>query len=400
MAITVKVVCYKSKVLSNNESPLMLRVTKDRKLKYVSLGISVNPAHWDFSKNEPKVECPNREYIEMLIADKIKEYSAKIIELKATNQEFTSTSLVEKVSTKQTNRKTVEDVFQEYMTSLIKAGRKSYAMSVKQTYNSIKEFCNNLDFYFSTMDVAWLKRYELFLREKRLAENTIGIRFRTLRAIYNVAMEEDVVSSDCYPFKKFKVSRLQQDTVKRALTKMDIERVLQFQSSNRYMRFPIDVFAFTYYCGGINFIDIANLTNTNLIDGRLIYKRHKTKKLIKIPLQPQALALIKKYHNTESPYLFPILSPLHKTDEQKANRIHKVITKVNDRLKQIGETLNLPITLTTYVARHSQATVMKKAGVSTAVIREIMGHSSERVTQIYLDSFDNEQIEEAMKNLF
>ena len=95
MAIIVKAVCYKSKVLSNNESPLMLRVTKDRKLKYVSLGISLNPVHWDFSKNEPKADCPNREYIEMLIADKIKEYSAKIIELKATHQEFTSTSLVE-----------------------------------------------------------------------------------------------------------------------------------------------------------------------------------------------------------------------------------------------------------------------------------------------------------------
>lgn len=399
MAITVKVVCYKSKVLSNNESPLMLRVTKDRKPKYVSLGISVNPTHWDFSKNQPKTECPNREYIEMLIADKIKEYSAKIIELKATNQEFTSTSLVEKVSVKRTNRKTVADVFQEYMTSLIKSGRKSYALSIKQLYNSLLEFNHNLDFYFSVMDVAWLKRYELFLRERQLAENTIGIRFRTLRAVYNVAIEEDAVSSDCYPFKKFKVSRLHQDTVKRALTKVDIERVLQFQSSNRYMRFPIDIFTFTYYCGGINFKDIAHLTKANLIDGRLIYKRQKTKKLIKIPLQPQALALIKKYHDTEPPYLFPILSPLHITDEQKANRIHKVITKVNDRLKQIGKTLNLPITLTTYVARHSQATVMKKAGVSTAVIREIMGHSSERVTQIYLDSFDNEQINEAMKNL-
>ena len=377
----------------------MLRVTKDRKPKYVSLGISVNPTHWDFSKNQPKTECPNREYIEMLIADKIKEYSAKIIELKATNQEFTSTSLVEKVSVKRTNRKTVADVFQEYMTSLIKSGRKSYALSIKQLYNSLLEFNHNLDFYFSVMDVAWLKRYELFLRERQLAENTIGIRFRTLRAVYNVAIEEDAVSSDCYPFKKFKVSRLHQDTVKRALTKVDIERVLQFQSSNRYMRFPIDIFTFTYYCGGIIFKDIAHLTKANLIDGRLIYKRQKTKKLIKIPLQPQALALIKKYHDTESPYLFPILSPLHITDEQKANRIHKVITKVNDRLKQIGKTLNLPITLTTYVARHSQATVMKKAGVSTAVIREIMGHSSERVTQIYLDSFDNEQINEAMKNL-
>lgn len=399
MAITVKVVCYKSKILSNNESPLMLRVTKDRKPKYVSLGISVNPAHWDFSKNQPKTECPNREYVEILIADKIKEYSAKIIELKATNQEFTSTSLVEKVSVKHTNRKTVAGVFQEYMTSLIKSGRKSYALSIKQLYNSLLEFNHNLNFYFSVMDVAWLKRYELFLREKQLAENTIGIRFRTLRAVYNVAIEEDAVSSDCYPFKKFKVSRLHQDTVKRALTKVDIERVLQFQSSNRYMRFPIDIFAFTYYCGGINFKDIAHLTKANLMDGRLIYKRQKTKKLIKIPLQPQALALIKKYHDAESPYLFPILFPLHITDEQKANRIHKVITKVNDRLKQIGKTLNLPITLTTYVARHSQATVMKKAGVSTAVIREIMGHSSERVTQIYLDSFDNEQINEAMKNL-
>mgnify|MGYP000146230482 FL=1 len=377
----------------------MLRVIKDRKPKYVSLGISVNPAHWDFSKNQPKTECPNREYIEMLIADKIKEYSAKIIELKATNQEFTSTSLVEKVSVKHTNRKTVAGVFQEYMTSLIKSGRKSYALSIKQLYNSLLEFNHNLDFYFSVMDVAWLKRYELFLRERQLAENTIGIRFRTLRAIYNIAIEEDAVSSDCYPFKKFKVSRLHLDTVKRALTKVDIERVLLFQSSNRYMRFPIDIFAFTYYCGGINFKDIAHLTKGNLIDGRLIYKRQKTKKLIKIPLQPQALALIKKYHDAESPYLFPILSPLHITDEQKANRIHKVITKVNDRLKQIGKTLNLPITLTTYVARHSQATVMKKAGVSTAVIREIMGHSSERVTQIYLDSFDNEQINEAMKNL-
>ena len=232
-----------------------------------------------------------------------------------------------------------------------------------------------------------------------MAENTIGIRFRTLRAIYNVAMEEDAVSQDCYPFKKFKVARLHQDTIKRALTKTDIERILSYKSTNRYMRFPIDIFAFTYYCGGINFIDIANLTQTNIMEDKLIYKRHKTGKLIKIPLQPQAIELIKKYHNAESPYLFPILSPFHKTDEQKANRIHKVITKVNKLLKEIGEELNLPIPLTTYVARHSQATVMKKAGVSTAVIREIMGHSSERVTQIYLDSFDNEQIDEAMKNL-
>ena len=377
----------------------MLRVTKDRKRKYVSLGISVNPEHWDFSKNQPKAECPNREYIELLIADKLKEYSAKIVELKATNQEFTSTTLVEKVCVNRVNRKTVGDLFREHISSLTASGRNSYALSIKQLYNSLIEFNGHLDIPFSEMDIVWLRRYEAFLRRKGLAENTIGIRFRTLRSIYNVAIEEDVVSAELYPFKKLKVSKLHQETAKRALSKEDIERVLSYKSTNRYMRFPIDIFAFTYYCGGINFVDIAHLTKANITDGRLIYKRQKTKKLIKIPLQPQAVALIEKYSNDESQYLFPILSDFHKTDIQQANRIHKVISKVNERLKQIGKALNLPIALTTYVARHSQATVMKRAGVSTAVIREIMGHSSERVTQIYLDSFDNEQVDNALKSL-
>ncbi len=399
MSTTVNVVCYKSKVLSNNESPLMLRVTKDRKRKYVSLGISVNPEHWDFSKNQPKAECPNREYIELLIADKLKEYSAKIIELKATNQEFTSTTLIEKVCVNRVNRKTVGDLFREHINSLTASGRKSYALSIKQLYNSLIEFNGHLDIPFAEMDISWLRRYEAFLRRKGLAENTIGIRFRTLRSIYNVAIEENVVSAELYPFKKLKVSKLHQETAKRALSKDDIERVLSYKSPNRYMRFPIDIFAFTYYCGGINFVDIAHLTKANIVDGRLIYKRQKTKKLIKIPLQPQAVALIEKYSNDGSQYIFPILSDFHKTDIQQANRIHKVISKVNERLKQIGKALNLSITLTTYVARHSQATVMKRAGVSTAVIREIMGHSAERVTQIYLDSFDNEQVDNALKSL-
>lgn len=151
--------------------------------------------------------------------------------------------------------------------------------------------------------------------------------------------------------------------------------------------------------GGINFVDIANLTQKNIIDNRLVYKRSKTGKLIKLPLVPQAVELIKKYHSKNNPYLFPIFSNRHTTEQEKANRLHKVITKVNKRLKQIGEELGISIPITTYVARHSQATIMKKAGISTAIIGQIMGHSSERVTQVYLDSFDNEQINNAMKNL-
>lgn len=116
-------------------------------------------------------------------------------------------------------------------------------------------------------------------------------------------------------------------------------------------------------------------------------------------MQEQAIKLIQKYSMPDNPYLFPILSNFHKTEQQKVNRIHKIIAKVNKSLKEIGERLNIPIDLTTYVARHSFATVLKRSGVNTSLICEALGHSSERVTQIYLDSFGNDQMEDAMKNL-
>lgn len=398
MSITINVVCYKSKVLKNNESPLMLRICKDRKMKYQSLGISINPVLWDFKTNKPTSKCPNREFFIKLIAEKTKAYTNKILELKAMEKDFTATTLVEKV-TNPIKVKTVGDVFLDYIGRLTAEKRTGYMLSVKQVYNSLLKFNKHLNIYFPDIDISWLRKYETWLRSNNIKENTIGIRFRTLRAIYNLAIEENIVKAEYYPFKKYKVSKLHEETVKRAITKEDINKILSYKSSNPFTRLPIDLFTFSYFMGGINFVDMAYLTKDNIIDNRLIYSRRKTSKLIKLPLQPKAIELTQKYADPDNPYLFPILSTFHKTEQQQRNRIHKVIAKVNDRLKAIGEELNLPIELTTYVARHSFATSLKRSGVNTSLISEALGHSSERVTQIYLDSFGNDQMEDAMKNL-
>lgn len=96
MITTIEVICYKSKVLKNNEHPLMLRVTKDKKRKYLSLGISINPIYWDFNKNKPKRNCPNKEHILQVVSEKKKTFSDQIMELKAMDRDFTPTSLIEK----------------------------------------------------------------------------------------------------------------------------------------------------------------------------------------------------------------------------------------------------------------------------------------------------------------
>jgi len=398
MSTTISVVCYKSKVLKNNESPLMLRICKDGKRKYESIGISILPSLWDFKQNKPTRKCPNKEYIERLIAEKVKVYTDKVIEFKSQEKEFTATSLMEKVN-KPVKRKTVQEVFNQYIQELESANRLRYADMYKCTMHSLIKFNKHLDIPFSDMDTIWLKRYEVWLQSQGLAINTLGTRFRHLRVIYNFAIEEKIVKSEYYPFNSFKVSKLSQTTAKRSIQKGEILSVLNYQGQTPLECLAIDLFTFSYLAAGINFGDIARLTKDNILENRLIYIRKKTQKRIKVSLQEQAIKLIRKYSMPDNPYLFPILSNFHKTEQQKVNRIHKIIAKVNKSLKEIGERLNIPIDLTTYVARHSFATVLKRSGVNTSLICEALGHSLERVTQIYLDSFGNDQMEDAMKNL-
>lgn len=397
MNATVNIVCYKWKELANGENPLMVCVCKGGKRKYKSLGISINPRFWDFEKNKPKRNCPNKEKIENFIADKIKDYSSQIIEYQTEQKEFTATKLVDKVNSFVV-KCTVSELLNKEIERLRSEGRLKYASTYKELKTSLIDFNKHLDIFFSDIDVDWLKKYEAHLRAKNLGDNSIGVRFRTLRALYNKAVSENVVKIEYYPFRIYKVSKLHKETVKRSIQKTDITAIINYNATSEYTRLAIDLFYFSYLSGGINFVDIAHLTNNNIIDNRLVYTRKKTKKLIKIPLQLNAIELINKY-SSDNVYLFPILTAFHKTEQQKANRIHKVLAIINKRLKQIGKELNIPIDLTTYVARHSFATVLKRSGVNTAIISESLGHSSEKVTQIYLDSFENSQSDEAMKNL-
>ena len=234
-----------------------------------------------------------------------------------------------------------------------------------------------------------------------LAINTIGTRIRHLRAVFNMAIEHHVIDKECYPFHSYKVSKISQSPPKRAMCKGDIQRVIEYKGKTDMEMLAIDLFTFSYFTAGINFIDMAMLKHDNIVDGKLCYIRAKTKKQIIIPLQEKSKEIISHYSNgseSSSGYIFPILSAYHKSEMQKANRL-QVLAKINRALKHIGEELGLPIKLTTYVARHSFATVLKRAGVSTSIISESLGHSSEKITQIYLDSFEKSQIDEAMKHL-
>ncbi len=403
MNATINVVCYKWKTLANGEYPLMLRICKDGKKKYQSLGISVLPRYWDFTRNKPKPNCPNKEYIQKIILDKQTELQQRMLEFNSEQKEYTTTTLLNDEN-KRFELKTVCQFYQELIEQCKNNNKCGNRLIYKGSYNSLKVFTKNqLDIPFSAIDISCLNKYEKWLRSKGNKETTMSLMFRTLRSAYNKAIKAKCARKSDYPFDEYKINKFDTKTQKRAIAKTEVLKFTKEVDNigkRQYVQLSKDIFIFSYLCGGINFTDIANLTKVNITNGRIHYIRQKTGKLIKLGISEEAMQIIKKYESESKGYLFPILNAnIHKTPLQKQNRIHKMLGKINKNLKLIAAQLNVDANMTTYVARHSFASVLKKSGVSIALISEALGHSDLSTTQVYLDSFDNEQIDAAMQNL-
>jgi site-specific recombinase XerD len=404
MNASISIVLYKSKTLANGENPLMLQVSKDGKRKYKSLGLSVNQKFWDFNKNRPKLNCPDGEFIQQIILNKVSELQKQVLNFGAEDKDFTVGNLVNSKNQKLIESK-VGEFFKSLITEFEQSGNLGNRRAHKGTLNSIKTFSKgNLNFTFSDIDVDWLTRYEKWQRSRNNKDTSIGVRFRTLRSVYNKAIKSNVANKRNYPFNDFKVSKFNKQTSKRAISKSDILKIMNFDLSheNESLQFSRDIFIFSYLCGGINFTDIANLKANNIVVNRLQYIRQKTGKKISLIISQQAIDILSRYQIIRSldNFLFPILdNSRHKSSMQKENRIHKILIRINKDLKRIADLAQIDFNLSTYVARHSFATVLKNSGVNVALISEALGHSDLATTQIYLDSFENEQIDNAMKNL-
>ena len=404
MKATVEVVCYKSKPLKDGTFPLMLRVTKDRKRKYVSLGLSLHEKFWDFEKGKPKRNCPNKEQIERLIAAKTAEYNDLIVEMTAQQREYTVETLVSHFHN-QVRCATVVELYDKLIDDMKRGGKLGNAGVYKYSRTSLLKFTGQrLQIPFSDIDAVWLRRYENWLRTSDCGDTTISQLFRTLRSVFNKAVELQLVKRDYYPFDAYKVSKFDTRTKKRAITKEDVRKVIALDLSQGYPseRLARDIFVFSYFGAGINFADIALLKYGNVRDGRVQYVRKKTGKPINFLLTEEMRNIIVKYQRqgqTDEDYIFPILDRrVHRTEQQRYDRTHKVLTNTNRWLRKIGQRVGIEH-LTTYVARHTFATVLKRSGVNIAIISESLGHSDLSTTQIYLDSFENSQIDAAMQHL-
>ncbi|KAA6313786.1 Tyrosine recombinase XerD [termite gut metagenome] len=337
--------------------------------------------------------------------EKENEYQKQILEFKSEEKDFTASTLLD-AKTNKINYKTVYEFYTEHIKYLKSIEKIGTAKIYNDSLNSLKRFTNNkLDIYFNEITLQWLNKYEKWLRNNKCKETSISVVFRTLRSAFNKAIANKNAKAESYPCKEFKISKFDITTEKRAIPKESNKQIINvcLESEGQYMQLSKDLYIFSYLCGGINFTDMANLKYANIVEGKLSYIRQKTGKRITIPISTEAMSLVNSYLKEgvcSDDYIFPILDKnKHITEQQKYNRKHKVLGHIDRCLKVIAVKAGINTNLTTYVARHSYASVLKCSGVNIALISETLGHSDLKTTQIYLDSFENSQIDEAMKNL-
>jgi integrase len=259
------------------------------------------------------------------------------------------------------------------------------------------EWLSRHDVPLDRVNVVFCHEWEQTLRATGIKEITLSLRFRTLRAVLNQAIAAGLVKPAAYPFArtvaekhKLQVGKFDVSTGKRAISRDELRNLEAQMPSTDRQQLAKDVFLFSFYCGGINFVDLAQLRWCDLSGvsadtghpARLNYVRQKTGGKFTLRLLAPAAAIVGKYrpftYATSASYVFPALDAArHLTPHQVKNRLHKVLGQVNKDLKELGQLAGIITPLTTYVARHTFATTLKQAGTNTAVISQAMGHKSE-----------------------
>ncbi|MFR9582594.1 MAG: site-specific integrase [Rikenellaceae bacterium] len=282
------------------------------------------------------------------------------------------------------------DFMQSTITRLVELRKYRTSETYKTTLNSFMRFRGGEDLLLTDVSSDMMMDYEAYLKDKGITNNSISFYMRILRAVYNRAVEGELIEQR-FPFKK--VYTGVDKTVKRALLLKYIKRIkeldLAIQSDLIFAR---DMFLLSFYMRGMSFVDMAYLRTKDLKNGVVSYRRRKTGQQLHIKWEKCMQEILQRYPTFDTEYLLPIIR-----DKSKDSRAQyrNALSSVNNKLKKIGELASVPAPLTHYVARHSWASIAKSRNIPISVISEGMGHDSEATTQIYLASLDSSVVDKA-----
>ena len=287
-----------------------------------------------------------------------------------------------------------EQSFFYFMQGIIKQLRLLNKIRTSETYvaalNSFMKFRYGQDILLCEIDSDMMMLYEAWLKSKGICPNTVSFYMRILRAVYNRAVEKELIEQK-YPFRHVYTGI--DKTVKRAVPLKVIKYIKELDLTLKpHLDYARDMFLFSFYTRGMSFVDMAYLRKSDLKNGILTYRRKKTSRQLTVKWEKCMGEIVNKYETySDMQYLLPIITRC--ADERIQYR--NAISRINIALKEIARLVGLTHPLSMYCARHAWASIAKSKNIPLAVISEGMGHDSEETTRIYLASLDTNVVDKA-----
>ena len=379
---------------------IALRITKDRKNKFIGLNQYIKPNEW---KNG-KISSKHPEYLALneFLSQQENKASSIIRTLLDDGVDFSLEQFTQEFYGLTTASLSVSEFWLKRIDELNREGRTGYAKTIKDSYNAFFRFEKNKGLTFKQLNYNLLNDFVIFLKQRNYSDSGIAVRLKDLRALYNQAIKRKIVDRKHYPFDEFKVSKFKTADSKRAIDKKQIQLIANLNlNKHPELHDAHNYFLFSYLSRGMNFIDIVHLKWSNISEGRLIYSRSKTNTRFNIKIEGQLAQIIEHYRAQQRPtqYVFPIISQDGLTPIQLQKEKDNALKVFNKKLKALAVLAGVSGKVTSYVIRHSYATNLKFRGTSTDIISQSMGHADMKTTQRYLKSFSNEDLDNANDNL-
>jgi len=372
---TIKLVLIKEFETKDGKFPVKLRFAANSKRSDVKLDVFCSPENWDEK--------------EMNILQGEQKYKSKniIIQKALTDAEEFMKDLLKK-SRMVEDAKKLRDQFAKKEESIMFLDRLLAFAETKTgktkevylgTYNKLKTYTKH-DIYFDDITSSWLQKFDTWCVKEGNKVNTRGIHFRNMRAVFNLAIDDRLVSADLYPFRKFKIQK--EETAKRTLTKEEFKRLKTYTGPPQEM-WARDIFLLSFYLIGINMKDLFHLEAIE--NGEISYRRYKTHKLFTLFVEPETLEIIERYKGVKLLLNFSEIIIHHENFRKKVNRYLDDITECINKEEVEKESKFRMRPFTTYAARHTWGTFAGELDIPEKTISMAMGHESEgnATTKIY-----------------
>ncbi len=383
MAITINTK-FRASTIEGKEGVVYYQVSYNRIIRQIKSGYTLHPCEWSTDEKFVVVDDSNSKRAKQLrlISEKIGYDTRRLYklakELEGRGALNHCDDLVFEYS-KLPKAQTLFDYIRVQVSQLKQSGRLGTSNNYLATFNSFSKFRGEEDVILDNITPALIEEYDVYLKREKVSMNSISFYMRNLRAVYNKAVKEEIIESQ-NPFKR--VYTGVKKTSREAVTIDDIKRIKNYEViTNVTCEYARDMFLFSFYTRGMSFIDMAHLLKSDLKNGVLSYKKRKKGQPLHIKWETCMQEIVDKYSFADSPYILPISVGANDSNYYKGQ-----LCKVNGWLKKLSKELNLGVTLTMNIARHSWALAAKTKSIPIPIISEGLGHDNETVTMQYLES--------------